>query len=265
MKNVAVTMLFAAGLLSTGCSGRDNHQEPGATKGGEAASTSQPQPPTGQAPPQESQSSPEENTASTTTTDQQKSTKSVVKKSKLSPTERKAREAKYRKNTGGEATAGGAIATTNTMRAEDQDQCISQSGGEEVYEESISEAQNEPEDLAIEMEEERSPATVVERSDSDVTRNQRELVCGDSKHKTPVFLREDIAYSVMGVDCYGDAPYTQPLGSSRIPASATSCKSYDHPPFLRADLAYGVTGVDCWGSDATELSEYETGSGEQNK
>jgi len=93
------------------------------------------------------------------------------------------------------------------------------------------------------------------------TQKEEDLVCDESKHRTPVFLRSDIAYSVLGVDCTGDRPagMNERSSSAREPASmkVPDCGPHAHPPGLRSDWAYSETGVDCWGTDARSSSSFE--------
>ncbi|MEW6055230.1 MAG: hypothetical protein AB1540_01335 [Bdellovibrionota bacterium] len=88
---------------------------------------------------------------------------------------------------------------------------------------------------------------------------KRRRYCSDTKHPTAHFLRQDLAYSILGVDCHGDPAtsytirYGLPHGvqNLREPAAASKdqCDSspHAHPMGLRSDFEYHVTGRDCQG------------------
>jgi hypothetical protein len=106
------------------------------------------------------------------------------------------------------------------------------------------------------------------RAENDTVR-KRDVVCAKGKSETPPMLREDLAYSMTGVDCYGDLPadgFTfdydlpeevefAPPGSkeaTRSPASealVNGCPDtkHSHPKGMRWDLEYSLTGLDCQG------------------
>lgn len=74
------------------------------------------------------------------------------------------------------------------------------------------------------------------------------LVCPENSSAHPPFLRADLAYSIFGIDCFGERvqmPGRTPAGEKKD----LSCdiRTYSHARFLRPDIAYGVLGIDCQG------------------
>ncbi len=94
------------------------------------------------------------------------------------------------------------------------------------------------------------PATT-ENENLGISQSRAKVVCSDSPHAHPQFLRSDLAYSVTGVDCAGDLP--QPAGETPkivgrgIASEKLKCGPNDHPMFLRSDLSYSVNHEDCFG------------------
>ncbi|MBI3554747.1 MAG: hypothetical protein HY074_00625 [Deltaproteobacteria bacterium] len=106
-------------------------------------------------------------------------------------------------------------------------------------------------ELQPEPQGEKPPTT--DNENMGIPQSQNKVVCSDSPHAHPQFLRSDLAYSVTGVDCAGDMP--RPLGEESkavgrgIASEKLKCGPYDHPMFLREDLSYSVTGQDCYGDE----------------
>ncbi|MBI3542169.1 MAG: hypothetical protein HY075_02700 [Deltaproteobacteria bacterium] len=101
-------------------------------------------------------------------------------------------------------------------------------------------------------------AEVDDLSSSDRQPSSRDMVCDlSSKHEHPLFLREDLAYSVTGVDCFGDKPEkygNTPTDIGRKIASECRNDPHAHPLYLRSDMEYSITGHDCTGDLPNESS-----------
>jgi hypothetical protein len=72
------------------------------------------------------------------------------------------------------------------------------------------------------------------------------VLCDSDPGAHAPFLRPDMAYSVTGLDCYGD-PLPKEREGRRAPAGECPENKHSHPPYLRSDIAWSVTGSDCEG------------------
>jgi hypothetical protein len=90
---------------------------------------------------------------------------------------------------------------------------------------------------------------------------KNELLCSDNPNAHPAFLRSDLEYSILGVDCEGDEPFEKSVGlvdekPGRSLASSCTNGPHDHPVGMRVDYGYQLTGKDCFGDSPNEAFNF---------